>query len=219
MAEASSKDKSALGGYFLNARILYNIAIDAYRRARDRDSDENVVCSDSLVAIVFAAASIEAFVNQIIVTGEIGPSLGRHGLAVLSRILKLLEKDAPVATKYELVHLILTGDACAKGERPYQDLDVLITLRNWLAHMKPEPLDAVGVTRHLENRQVLRPKKGNAIESQLGRLGTVDVARWACDTAADVTQAIAKLFRSANDVQNQVLSTMFGGFDRIKDAE
>lgn len=208
-------DKSAGEGYFLHAEILHGIAVDAYRRARDK----NVTHNDSFVAIVFAAVSIEAFVNQIIVNDGFGRLFGRNDIVVLARILKLLARDASIATKHEIIHLILTGDACTKGEQPYQDFNALIALRNWVAHMKPELFNAIDATKHLENRQVLYPKTENVTESQFGRIGTVAVARWACDTAADVTQAIANLFHPANDAPNQFFRMFFKGFGRIEDAD
>lgn len=219
MTGASEQDKSTGEAYFLNAGLLHGIAVEAYRRARDRDAAKDIIHRNALVAVVFAAISIEAFVNQIIVNVQFGRSVGRGDVVVLARILELLARDAPVARKYEIIHLILTGDACAKGERPYQDLDVLITLRNWIVHMKPEPLNAMDVTKHLENLQVLKPKRESVIESQLSRIGTVAVARWACNTAADVTQAIAALFRPANNNQKQVFAMFFRGFDRVEDAD
>ncbi len=220
MTDSNDTRKAGGEGYFLNSGVLYGIAIDAYRRARDRDTDGNEYHgSDAFVAIVFAAISIEAFVNEIIVNDRFGDLFGRHDVAILARTLKLLAPDTSVAKKYQIIHLMLTGYPCAEGQRPYQDFSVLMTLRNWIVHTKPEPLNCSAATKHLENRQILKPRTAKVVESQVLRIGTVAVARWACNTAADVTHAIAQLFRPASDLEEQLFQVYFQGFARIEDIE
>jgi hypothetical protein len=59
-------DRAASGrGVFLNAGILYKQAVTAWTRTADAPSDRSPEQFDALVAVLFAAASLEAFINEL----------------------------------------------------------------------------------------------------------------------------------------------------------
>jgi hypothetical protein len=53
------------GGYFLNSGILFRIAVSAYQRLESAPSDKAGGQNDALVAILFSAATLEAFVAEL----------------------------------------------------------------------------------------------------------------------------------------------------------
>ena len=200
-------------GYFLNARVLYGVAVAACRRARAPEVSVMSLCSESMTAIVFSAAATEAFINQIAVHERFGSLIGDAKVSMVAKLLEIVAADASPMTKCDIMSVALTGQRCEKGKLPLQDFTALISLRNWILHMKPEPLDAAGVLRQLESRDVLRAKSDASAESQIVRMGTSAVAQWACDTAVDTTQTIGSWFKATNDLQSSVYPMMFQGLE------
>ena len=105
-----------------------------------------------------------------------------------------------VRLKYILAKAILTGEAYNKGGQPYQDFDLLFSLRDALVHMKPERIPLLRedeeprtdkLIRRLSARAACGSQGPRTKSSWVDRVATHSVARWACNTAADMVASIA----------------------------
>jgi hypothetical protein len=206
---------------------LFEVAVTGYHRtvkARDtraasRDwpgarSDRAPAPGDgAIVALVFAAMSLEAFINEsahaalmtLDQTGQGDQAVERFGLVVSA----VETAHGSVQAKYDWAHRALRGKPYNKGEPPYQDFETLAVLRNSLFHFKvhgyrasgnPNEVDAhtffyPEILKRLEGKHVLMDPRLEADEDELrepsewttpfwSAISTVAVARWACNTAA-----------------------------------
>jgi hypothetical protein len=95
--------------------------------------------SAALISVVFAAASLEALLNEAAYLAE----LDLHKAVepgVVSAFVQMMdeaeESKAQIQSKFQLARLALTGKAYGKGTAPYQDFSLLIAARNALLHLK-----------------------------------------------------------------------------------
>jgi hypothetical protein len=130
------------GGYFFNSGILFKIAVSAYERAKAALSDKTGGQSDALVAILFSAAALEAFIMDLVVLAAGDSQLfGRTDLQALADILDETESSrGSIRLKFLLAKSILSGKPYEQGSLPYQDFDTLFTRRDAIIHMKPEKI-------------------------------------------------------------------------------
>ena len=107
------------------------------QKAAERSKQDR---QESIGAIILAAISLEAFIN------EFEDMLTRYvseedpvSLKTLKYFLRDLEEGkASIKLKVQTILYILTQDIPKKGELPYQDFNFLIDLRNHLVHRKAE---------------------------------------------------------------------------------
>lgn len=94
---------------------------------------------DSLVAVVFSVLSLEAFLNECVEaihsdefsTPEPGPTFAE----ILNEVDEL---RSSFTLRCQLARILLAGHPYDKGKAPYQDLALLVRLRNALVHFKPD---------------------------------------------------------------------------------
>jgi hypothetical protein len=121
-----------------NAPTLFSIALD---------SAQSIVGvprvgghKEALVSVVFAAASLEAFLNESVYLAE----NTRNAPPVVSTFAQVMaeaeESKAQIQAKFHLGHLVLTGKSYDKGAVPYQDFSDLFAVRNSLMHGKSNEL-------------------------------------------------------------------------------
>jgi hypothetical protein len=177
------------GGLFAAARAATERTSGVPERAGD-------VCStDSLVAIVFAAASVEGFINEL---AELARSLNNKvanpGFEKVDRFGKLAleaeEARASAKFKFRLAEAVFESATMSKGTQPFQDLSLLIDLRNALVHLKPSSRESI--LRQLEDRQLLAEALTDNV-SWLRRAATRATAEWAMKTADSAIEYVAKL--------------------------
>ena len=200
-----------MAGVFINSGCLFGIAKQSYERARtvvkgDRATGSN----EPLISIVFAAATAEAFINEI---GELAaqprsqyPEVGPESEQVvnLARLLSEVE-DAHGTTnmKYLLGKLALTGKTFNKGQNPYQDFALLMDLRNSLMHLKFDRIESIklgevkvhhpSVVAKLQSRNVLAEFENEVtMASWVLRVSTPATARWACNATARIIKDIVE---------------------------
>jgi hypothetical protein len=181
--------------FFLNAGVLFNIALTAYKDAAAGES----VIENVLVACVFSAVAMEAFINELagMTSSIILPKLETepYKLQAIAEMLEHVEHShGPLEMKYELVKWICTGQLFDKGTKPYQDFADLIAVRNELVHYKIDRIPVAedgGVTvapprviGRLRSRHVLADIPADVGAAWIHRIGTASMARWACETAA-----------------------------------
>lgn len=114
--------------------------------------------SFSIATIFSLVAALEAYANELFVLYKdvIFPDLR---IDVVAKLWELYEKK-PTVEKYDLALFLANKPALEKGGRPYQDIDVLIKLRNGLVHYRPEWSD-----EQVEHRKISVAISGKAIGS------------------------------------------------------
>lgn len=218
---------------WVNAGSMFAIARESCARAcAATDAARSHVDHDPLVAIVFAAAAAEALMNEI---GEladrplIDPSrLEPPAVRNLVSLLADAETSRETTTlKFLLAKLALTGQSYERGSNPYQDLALLMELRNSLVHLKSEvtELDESGnqrsgcprVVSRLEAKHVLVLLEENAKATWVFCVSTPAAAKWACNAAAGIAN---DLFDSIPASQLKSMVEFFyrkhGAFDPIE---
>ena len=124
-------------GIFISAPYLFRVAKDAYRRTCSADSDTSPGQLDALVSVVFSARALEAFINEIGALAAMSPQRRGPSTLMLGDLLKEIEAgQGSIQSKFSLAKSILTGAPYDKSAQPYQDFQLLISLRNQLDHVR-----------------------------------------------------------------------------------
>jgi hypothetical protein len=189
---------------------LFRIACTAARRSVD-------CADDALVAILFAAAAIEALIFDV---GQVArlPIIDADSkvFATLSSVLEELESSkASILVKIQMYFQILSGESLQKGEQPFQDLVLLIELRNELVHHKPEEIySAVDVhirrgksgkfLTRLQSRGLVRYDEKQFPDRWTRIIATRVVANWACETVLDVATRISLVAKRDNAIGSSI---------------
>jgi hypothetical protein len=132
------------------------------------------------VSVVFAAASLEAFLNESVYLAE--TSLQRKArelklghrvdaeppiVSAFAQVMEEAEESrVQIQSKFQLAHLVLTGKPYDKGSAPYQDCAELMAVRNFLMHGKsnekfltvegkPSVLNPATIIERLTSRNIL----------------------------------------------------------------
>jgi len=192
------------GVLVLSARRLFYIARNAAEQSKDFDNN-------CVIAVVFAAASIEALMNEVTewVDFEI-PEEEDAGDRIIpevkafSGVIKEAEQcRVPLGVKFLLASALLTGHSYEKGSEPFQDFAVLMRVRDAVMHLKPSVMmydgetswmEAGKVLRELEQRKLVTRREPRVAADLLTQISNPAVARWAVGAAADMAQSFVRLF-------------------------
>jgi hypothetical protein len=212
------------GGYFLNARILFRIAKEAYKRTEDAPSETASGQDDALVAVLFSAASLEVFIMELALHADFGGKVFDRPpyLSTLADILDEVEASrGSVRLKFLLTKAILPGEPYAKGTLPYQDFDRLFSLRNLIVHLKPEKIESTppSLAEALAQKGLCEHEEPNVKSSWLDRIATRALARWACNVVADMVDSLRKEFPVDGSTHPPTLfhtEIWSSGFERIE---
>ncbi|MDK8465898.1 hypothetical protein [Marinobacter sp. SS13-12] len=120
-----------------NTNILIDIAKSSLENSENSPHD-------SLITIMFSSAALEVFINE---SYEIVHYLkGNHeDLIKYAEMMKRMVKNRKsIECKYHSALLHLTGSSEHKGKQPYQNFKVLVSIRNFVLHNKPDTY----VTQH-----------------------------------------------------------------------
>jgi hypothetical protein len=128
---------------------------------------------EALVSLVFAAASLEAFLNESVYLAE----NTRDAPPIVSTFAQVMadaeESKAQIQAKFQLGNLVLTGKSYDKGGLPYQDFADLFAVRNSLMHGKSNELfltvtgkagvmlNPVAVMERLSSKNILHEPQPN----------------------------------------------------------
>ncbi len=211
----------APAGFVCNAGPLFEIAKRAYHNAKAATkNDRGHESEEPLIAIVFAAAAAEAFINEFAKHAEIYSHLGKElaklvdhtpdpewtdppTVDLLAALLPEAEKHkASPNSKYQIAKLVLTSKTFDGGGPPFQDFVSLMKLRNAIMHMDFDQIKSVkigeveveypGIIKNLESKGILADIKSdkNTICSWLLLVRTPAVAKWACNATANIVKDI-----------------------------
>ena len=171
---------------------LLLIAYNARNRAILDAQRPNALTPDSIVAVVMAAASTEAFINKfaehIAIFRENSIDVYSPSVLACSDVIDELEDSkAQVTAKYLIASLTLSGIAFARNKAPFQDFATLIRLRNAIRHAKPASSEdshpGTKITDGLAQRGIATPLEPGVSFAWFNRLEVPGVARWACESA------------------------------------
>lgn len=185
---------------------LFLIARKASQDARADAARPNALTTDSVVAVVMAAAAAEAFLNELayhtdtirVNTADWAPTAVTSQLAACASVLRELEDaKASVTAKYLIASLVLSGKSFERARAPYQDFATLMDLRNEVMHAKPVRGDAghrgTKILAALEQRGIAQRLFPGVPTSWLHVLESPGVGAWACDAALGIIRAVLDL--------------------------
>jgi hypothetical protein len=173
----------ALKFWVPNTGALFSLAVDAAKgiQALPRVGGQ----SAALVSVVFAAASLEAFLSESAYLAE----FNQHKVpepAVVSTFAQVMEEaedsKASIESKFHLANLVLSGNAYEKGNPPYQDFSLLAAARNALVHFKskeyfskvegrPAVFNQAAVVNKLKSKNILHEASPGTEEHLLLTVG------------------------------------------------
>ncbi len=121
-----------------NAPTLFSIAVDSTKRIAGAPRAGGH--KEALVSVVFAAASLEAFLNESVYLAE-NTGGAQPIVSTFAQVMADAEESkAQIQAKFQLGNLVLTGKSYDKGAVPYQDFADLLAVRNSLMHGKSNEL-------------------------------------------------------------------------------
>jgi hypothetical protein len=202
-----------MGGIFFSAGSLFDRAKQAYLRADKDTSHEREANMDALVALVFSAASLEAFINEATESAFLytRDSIRQEPTSIATFALlgrELEEGHGSVQLKFMLARAIFTGSGYKKGEQPYQDFNLLMKIRNNLVHLKPQDTLDISPAGMLDIKPapILKelPKKILAIYNSndpaaktmmpwVNMISTAASAKWACNATVDMVWSLVEV--------------------------
>src|SRR5208283_1813817 len=177
----------------INTEAIFDIALEAAKRinAPRREGGKR----EALVSVVFAAVSLEAFLNELI---ELAQDFAdyENALPMTSAFAKLMSQLSrlPIVLRFNMAHWILTGGPYDTDSQPFQALTLLFQIRNDLVHFKPDPLTEEGESKpthttleKLRSKHILNhASRAESNRSWIQAAGTKAVAEWACNATSTV---------------------------------
>jgi len=177
---------------------LWNVAADAAGRARDIKAEHpRAITSDSVVAVLLAATSTEAFINELGTRLSLSCRPDTPTLEVWGSLGACLEKlesqRATLKAKYLIASKLLPGGAFKKGAAPFQDFSLLIDVRNHFAHPKVQQ-ELPAFIHDFSQRGFLynRPRDNPKLAGWLFQLETPHIATWACRAARGIIWGVVQ---------------------------
>lgn len=172
---------------------FYEIAVENYERAEKGFKIHRQ--NDAIVAIVFSALALEAFINEILYLVEDAQNDGQNEDFFQELIEAIKETGSQRKNTQEKFFLAskALGNPFNKGENPYQDFADLFRVRDCLVHLKPEDIMKIngeGVDEYIGRELCARLRNKNIfnnyteIQSITLLLSTAKAAKWACETTA-----------------------------------
>jgi hypothetical protein len=182
---------------YLHATYLFGVALRAAKAKSGRTGQP-------VVAIVFCASALEAFINECGRLARIVPTASKQNVvdSFACVMHELEDRRETLAVKYHLGLLVFRGATWDEGSQPLQDFRLLIAVRNEIVHMKGDTWEAKFEPgrRHPERTRDQYPKFVRELHSRnliptpskstssLEQLSNPTVAAWACRTAVAMTQ-------------------------------
>jgi hypothetical protein len=183
------------GAIHLDNSVLFDVAVNAALKidAPHREGGEN----NALVSVAFSIITLEAFLNDTVEIARSAVSLGTSNpiVSLFVQVMTAMERSS-LEDKFGTASLLLEGKPVDFGAAPYQDLSLLVSLRNELVHFKPNPPITYRpyyqpirekLLKQLKSRDILAEEVQFA-EGWLFHVSTRALAEWACKTASSVIE-------------------------------
>lgn len=203
--------------WFFNSPQLYRIAKAAVARIPAERQDHEGAQPDALVACVFAALALEGFVNEfgeLVADEYYWDSRVSPNLSGLARAVAAVEAEhGSLELKLHVIRIALRGSAWSPGEAPFQDLLLLVRLRNALVHLKldvrsgttdsPKAGPPPSVITHLRAKNILAHDQDPKAATWTLAVSTRAAGKWACKVVTDMVQETIRLI-PASDFRRDV---------------
>jgi len=202
-------------GFYVPSGGLFDYAKNALQEieARGLANDQVPNQRESIIAIMFSALTVEAFVNEVgdyaAFSCERNPGFHPPEIEQLGTVLQELKDQrsgGSIETKYVMAKWLLRGTPYDRSAAPFQNFKLLVELRNTLVHIpgvdlyeitSTGPLDlreSPRIIRSLEPERILAdetdpgppPRRRSWIEQLLTR----GMARWACISASAMIRSL-----------------------------
>lgn len=205
-----------------NTELIFSVALNAAKSiaAPPREGGKK----EALVSVIFAAVSLQAFLNELIESAQDFSNYADEPVIVSSfaDLMSDLEKNRDsVETRFNMAHWMLSGRGFDKSAPPYQDFRLLFQVRNDMVHFKPDPLKEEGIAEpivkvieRLRGKNILNDSPApDSSRSWVHTIGTRSVAEWACNTTSLVTADIvsklpASRWRSETEELTRAIRTV-----------
>jgi hypothetical protein len=200
--ESHSKTIAGTGKGGGTCRYLFLVALRALDAATNTKTGP--VSHLSPVCPVFSAAAVESFLWELGLEAHSSAQrdpLNEDFLDGLSALIRDVERF-PALSRVQWITRYLTGKSLL-GERIFQDFAVLIDLRNSLIHVKDGEemiwyIDGSMDTTGTPERLIVSLQQRGLVPdpyrpSWLSAVTTVEIARWACRTAAQTIMALTDM--------------------------
>lgn len=208
------------GGYYLNSGVLFSLAVSGYDRLKSAPADKTGGQNDALVAILFSAATLEAFVMELALMAESDAALfGHTRLQSLAVVLEETENSrGSIRLKFLVSKVVLGGDTYDKGAQPYQDFDTLFAMRDAIIHMKPEKIteEPHKILQRLRAKDLCEDAKPGVTVSWLSQVSTRAVARWACNVVVEMAESLKACLPVESKTTPLFSSSLGRHFERVE---
>ncbi len=181
-----------IGGYLLSSGVLFGIAEKAYQRLKDVPSDTLPDQRDALVSILFSAATLEAYINELTLHVNHAPSISGPFQPLAAALNNVEEGNGSVRLKFMLTKIILSGEPYDKGAPPYQDFDLLFVIRNAIVHLKPEHVtgDEHKILKRLRAKKLCASTPASTGGGWIHQIATRAVSKWSCLVVGEMIQSV-----------------------------
>jgi hypothetical protein len=198
------------GGLIFHTRQLYWQALKGGISSEVAREGINVYAPLAPSAYIVTVAAVEAFVNEAFLSDTVRHFTKDSPLWSLSR--DWIE-NLQLAHKLVLIPQLLFGQTFSRDSQPYQDMAVLIRVRNTFVHykMKPSPYK---FQKDLEQRSIAF---SSAKYPWAYSLSTTEGIRWAHNTACEIAHSLAG-FVTPGD-QHRVIIGHAANFHRVEVSE
>ena len=190
------------------------------------------MADEAVVAVVFSALAVEAFLNDVVhlteeVTDSVDwgstPDVGEK-FKVFGYIMKELEdRNSSIAIKMQMAHLFFTGTHLDSGSQPYQNYKILTNLRNALVHSKPvkhgvslddsNQYEPQKIVKQLVDQKVIPKPSPQEPPALMPYIRKPEVARWAYGVAVEMRTFLVQLIPEG-EIKNLLLQVVKGADDR-----
>ncbi len=197
------------GSFMVTARAAYIKCIQDRVSGKVIITEDNNYSDHSLTVYIMVITALEAWINEV----------------CLSPTSKMLNKitvpidmldDLEIKRKYYLIPQILWGRTFNLGEKPYQDFEMLVSLRNALVHYKMKSLDTTNPPKYFkylrDKNLLISTGKTEVDYVWLHQLSNSKAALWAYNTACRMANG---LIDYADDNTKTFRSGLLGNFEEI----
>jgi len=200
------------GDFVDHVRWLYWHALDQVKEGGVVREGCNVFTQHAAPAYICAVAAVEAFINETVFGTATFAKPAQSPLAMLDQ--DWVEK---LELKHKLVIIPQLLFSCTfdRGGQPYQDMSILIRIRNDLVHYRMVG-QTPGYIAHLQERRiVLATGKPSADYAWVHKLSCSEGIRWANNTTCRLVHAFAEMVPEGEAVP--LLQTLANNFSEISD--
>lgn len=152
------------------------------------------ILSFSLACVSLSVAALEAYANELFI--DYHKYFQDIRSDVMKKLWELIEQKS-LLEKFEFALLLRQSPMFEKGTRPYQDIDILIRLRNALIHFKPEWNDEQAVhakiSTQLQGKFAPSPFMGSGDPLFPKRWATTGCTKWAVESSVSFLHKFEEL--------------------------